>query len=180
MENQEQAFGMEQGAMEQPAPQIDQYKLDRYLQEVKDNQTLLFGILGGLAAGLAGAAVWALITAWTNYQIGWMAVGVGFLVGLAVRYLGRGIDTAFGIAGGAIALVSCVAGNLLAVVVSVSNQESIPFFQLLSRINPQIAIDIMKETFHPMDVLFYGLAVYVGYKYSFKAISDEELAKLTS
>ena len=53
MENQEQAFGMEQGAMEQPAPQIDQYKLDRYLLVVLDLlkiaiEFVLIDLRGGL------------------------------------------------------------------------------------------------------------------------------------
>ena len=48
-----------------------------------------------------------------------------------------------------------------------------------TRLNPQIIASVMKDTFHPMDVLFYGLAIYVGYKYAFKPITDEEMAKLT-
>ncbi len=179
MENQEQPQGMEQAAVEQPVPQIDERKLERYLQEVRDNQNLMFGILGGIGAGLVGAVIWALITAWTNYQIGWMAIGVGFLVGYAVRMLGRGIDMVFGIAGGVIALVSCAAGNLLSVVLAVSRQEAVPFLDIVARLNPQIIASVMKDTFHPMDALFYGLAIYVGYKYAFKPITDEELAKLT-
>jgi len=37
----------------------------------------------------------------------------------------------------------------------------------------------MTATFNPMDLLFYGLAVYAGYRFSFRRISAEELAKLT-
>jgi len=179
MENPEQSQEMDQGAGELQVPQIDERRLEQYLQEVRDNQNLMFGILGGVGAGLVGAVIWALITAWTNYQIGWMAIGVGFLVGYAVRILGRGIDMVFGIAGGVIALVSCAAGNLFSIVLAVSRQEAVPFFDIVARLNPQIIASVMKDTFHPMDALFYGLAIYVGYKYAFKPITDEELAKLT-
>jgi hypothetical protein len=140
---------------------------ERKLQQARDDQNLSLGIFGGLCAAAAGAIIWAVITVVTDYQIGWMAVGVGFLVGYAVRMLGKGVDPVFGVAGAAIALAGCVAGNLLTVVIVVSRQENIAIMTLLSRLTPGIAVDILKDTFHPLDVLFYGLAVYEAYKISF-------------
>lgn len=43
-------------------------------------------VLYGLAAGAVGAAVWAGVVAVTNYEIGWIAWGVGGLVGYAVAF----------------------------------------------------------------------------------------------
>ena len=140
---------------------------ERKLQEARDNQNLSLGVVGGIAAALVGAIVWAVITVATGYQIGWMAIGVGFLVGYAVKLLGKGVDPVFGYAGAAIALGGCLAGNLLTVVIMAARQESIEIMTLLSRLTPGITVDIMKETFQPMDVLFYGLAVYEAYKISF-------------
>ena len=77
---------------------IDQFK-QRKIQELRDNQNLIGGIFGGLVASLIGAAIWAGITVATDYQISWMAVGVGFLVGFAVRFLGKGIDLIYGVIG---------------------------------------------------------------------------------
>lgn len=130
-------------------------------------QNLTLGVIGGIAAALAGAVIWAIITVATGYQIGWMAVGVGFLVGYAVRLLGKGSDALFGAAGAIIALLGCVAGNLLTVVILVSRQESIGVMTLLGRLTPGLAVEILKETFQPMDLLFYGIAVYEAYKFSF-------------
>jgi hypothetical protein len=140
---------------------------ERRLQEARDNQNLSLGAVGGIAAAVVGAIVWAIITVVTEYQIGWMAIGVGFLVGYAVKMLGKGVDPAFGIAAAAIALGGCLAGNLLTVVIMVSREESIEIMTVLSRLTPSITVDIMKETFQPMDVLFYGLAVYEAFKISF-------------
>ncbi len=161
------------------APEIDPVKLNRLLQEIRDNQNLLSGSLAGVAAALLGAGLWGIITALTKFQIGWMAVGVGFLVGMAVRTFGKGIDKSFGIAGAAISLLGCMVGNLLAVCIMISQQQQVPFSALLSSLTPEIATGIMKATFNPMDLLYYGLAVYAGYRFSFRRISAEELAKLT-
>jgi hypothetical protein len=36
----------------------------------------------------------------------------------------------------------------------------------------------MKSSFQPMDLLFYAIAVYEGYRFSLKRISTAELAAL--
>jgi hypothetical protein len=36
----------------------------------------------------------------------------------------------------------------------------------------------LKAGFEPIDVLFYGIALYFGYRYSFRQIKMEELEKL--
>lgn len=131
-----------------------------------DTQNLPLGLIAGIAAAVIGAMIWALITVATNYQIGWMAVGVGFLVGYAIRYFGKGSDPIFSVSGSIIALLGCIAGNILTVVILVGNQEQVGVISLLSRLTPGIVVDLLKETFQPMDILFYGIAVYEAYKFS--------------
>jgi hypothetical protein len=157
---------------------MDEAKFQMLMQEIKDNQNLAFGIAGGVVAAAAGAAAWGIVTALTNYQIGWMAVGVGCLVGIAVRLFGKGVDTSFGVAGAVLALVGCLAGNLLAVCIAVSRQQQIEFLDLLSRLDPGIVVGVMQATFNPIDLLFYGIAVYEGYRFSFRTIHKGDLAKL--
>ncbi|UCE52562.1 MAG: hypothetical protein JSV31_25435 [Desulfobacterales bacterium] len=172
-----QTIGQTEEAKE--SVEIDKLKMQTYVQEIKDNQNLSLGILGGIGAAVIGATIWAMITTLTNYQIGWMAVGVGFLVGIGVRTLGKGIDLSFGVVGAALSLLGCLAGNLLTVCILISRQENIELFNLLSRLNPSVAVELMKVTFNPMDLLFYGIAVYEGYRFSFRRISEDELSRLT-
>jgi hypothetical protein len=161
-----------------PEPQIDQAQLQYAIEQLRSQQNLAGGVIAGLVAALAGAAVWAGITVLTNFQIGWMAVGVGFLVGFAVRAVGKGVDKSFGIAGAILALLGCLTGNLLAVCGIVSRQEGIPFFTLLSRLNVQMIQELMTATFSPMDLLFYGIAVYESYRFSFRQVKPEDLGSL--
>ena len=137
------------------------------------------GTLAGVGAACLGAVVWAIITALTSYQIGFMAIGVGFLVGYAVQYFGKGIDKQFGVAGALLSLFGCLAGNLLTVCIVVSQQESVPLTQILQSLTPDIAISLLVDTFSPMDVLFYGIAIYYGYRYSFRKLTTEEIASVT-
>ncbi|HEX9896673.1 MAG TPA: hypothetical protein VGA85_03310 [Dehalococcoidales bacterium] len=148
--------------------QVNTGKTQPSIQEQESNQNLLFGIIGGIIAAAIGAIIWALITAWTNFQIGWMAVGVGFLVGFAVRICGKGISIKFGIIGAVLAVLGCLAGNLLAVCIVASKDLGVSLFDVLSVLNFSIIIEIFKETFSPIDLLFYAIAIYEGYRFSFK------------
>ncbi len=145
------------------------------LELLRSEQNLTSGILGGAIAAVVGASLWAGVTFVTGYQIGWMAVGVGFLAGFGVRLLGKGIDQVFGIAGSLLSLAGCGLGNLLAVCGLVSNQQGLPFFDVLSRLDLEIAEGLMMATFSPMDLLFYGIAMYEGYKFSFRSLTPEDL-----
>ena len=128
--------------------------------------SLPMALLAGLVAAAAGAAAWALVTVLTGWQIGWMAVGIGFLVGLAVRKFGKGSAPSFQVLGAVLSLLGCLAGNLLAVCIFAGRSEDVPLMTILAGLTPSLAVSLIVETFSPMDLLFYGLAVYEGYKFA--------------
>ena len=73
-------------------------------------------LIGGIVAGVAGALVWGGITYATKMEVGWIAWGVGFCVGVAVRYLAGGAEHAgLGVMAAGIAIGSVVLGKFLAV-----------------------------------------------------------------
>jgi hypothetical protein len=158
--------------------EIDESALQRHLQEIRDNQNLAAGFLGGIVAAIMGAIIWAMITAEKDRQFVWMAIGVGFLVGSAVRRFGKGIDRSFGILGAALSLLGCLVGNLFSACIIISYHEGMNLLEVLSRLNPQIVLELMKVIFSPIDLLFYGIAIYVGYRFSRRTITNEELAKM--
>ncbi|MFG0273996.1 MAG: hypothetical protein ACF8QF_02950 [Phycisphaerales bacterium] len=80
-------------------------------------------LVGGLIAALIGAGAWAGIGFATGYEIGWIAWGVGGLVGLGVHIGGReklGAHT--GLLAGALAALA-VAGGKYAVVYATLDRE---------------------------------------------------------
>lgn len=161
---------------EQPR-QLEPAEVALVLERLRSEQHLGKATVAGAAAAALGAAAWAFITVVTHYQIGWMAVGIGFLVGYAVRTFGKGMDRAFGIVGAAMALFGCLAGNLLTACGMVAQQENLGVLDILAGLDAQSVQELMVATFSPMDLLFYGIAVYEGYKLSFRQLSPEELAK---
>ena len=161
-----------------PTPEIDQMKLQMLMQQIRDNQNLAAAIFGGAIAATLGAAAWAAVTVVTSWQLGILAIGIGFLVGFAVQKLGQGVDVVFGITGAVLALAGCLLGNYLAVCALLAEELGLDFFRVLNQMDMETAIDMMIETFSPTDLLFYGFAVYYGYRYSFRQLTEEEMASV--
>lgn len=177
MNNEPINLSKEQAATAPPAPQINELMLKQYLETLRAQQNLALGIVGGLIGMLIGTAIWTLVTVVTEYQIGLIAIGIGFLVGMGVRYLGKGFDTSFGIVGGILSGLGCVIGNLLTVLIILSREFDIPFGELLTNLDLNLIVEFMTATFSPMDLLFYALAIYYGYQSSFREISQQELSQ---
>src|SRR4051812_301447 len=71
-------------------------------------------IVGALVGGIAGAVLWGIIVAVTKFEIGYMATGVGFLVGFGSAKLG-GRGQINGILCGIIALLSMFGGKMASI-----------------------------------------------------------------
>jgi hypothetical protein len=125
---------------------------------------LLLGGFAGLAAAIIGAIVWAAVTVAAKYQIGFMAVGVGALVGFALR-IGNGGKT-FGILGAFLALFGCILGNYFSLIGLAAGELHVPFFTVLNNSDTAKVISAMWEDFISASFLFYAIAAYEGYKFS--------------
>ena len=135
---------------------------------IEDVANLPAAILGGLVAAVAGALIWAVITVATKFQIGFMAVGVGFLVAWAVRTLGKGHTNVFGVVGGGCALLGCLLGNLLSACGFIAADRGVSVVSITMKVlaSPSTASTLLQATSNGMDLLFYAIAVYEGYKLS--------------
>jgi len=158
----------EPAAMSAPELQI-------FLDRLRREQRLGVGTLAGAVAALVGAGLWAVITAATEYQIGFMAIGVGVLVGFAMRYVGKGIDQIFGVIAALLSLLGCALGNLFTAVYFIAQASGVGFMDILAGLNFDLIVSVMVEMFSPIDIAFYAIAVYFGYKYAFRPITEADL-----
>lgn len=138
-------------------------------EPVPVEENLMFGVMAGVAAMLVGTAIWVGITVATNYQIGYMAVGVGFLVGLAMRKIGRGQTKRFQVVGATLSLLGCALGNLFTGCELIALENEVSFWAVAGSLNVELVEAIMTAMFSPMDLLFYVLGAMAGWKYSVAA-----------
>jgi len=153
-------------------PEVDHAEIQRAMFELRSQQSIIGGTVAGLAASAVGAAAWAAITIVSGVQIGLIAIGIGFLVGSAVRAVGKGVDPIFGYIGAALALLGCMVGNLGAMIGVAAENQGIPFLDLASQLTFNDLTRILVASFSPMDLLFYGIAIYEGYRLSFRQLTE--------
>lgn len=148
------------------------------IEQFRMEQRLLLGILSGLVVGIFGAILWGIITIATGYQIGYIALAIGTGVGLTIRMFGKGIDIIFGLWGAGISLFSVLLGNFLSIIGFVANAEGLEYLETLLLLDYSYFPQVMIETFSVIDLLFYGIAIYGGFRFSFRKITENKIAEL--
>ncbi len=134
--------------------------------ETQASENIVIGGVSGLVAALAGAATWATVTYYTKYQIGFMAIGIGYLVGIVMLKFGHGRSQAFGILAAVLAVGGCLIGNLFSACAFAADELDVPMMQIVGSLTPTVAVEILQEGFSAIDALFYFLAVSAAFRAS--------------
>lgn len=148
-----------------------------HLAQLKQEQNLGMGVAAAAGVGLIGAILWGVISVVTGYQIGYMAVGIGAAVGFSMQKVGKGTDQYFGIWSAAISLIAVVLGNMLSLIALIAKMQEVTLTDALLRFDYALLPSLMAETFSMIDLLFYGLALYEGYRFAFRKITAEDVAR---
>jgi hypothetical protein len=76
-------------------------------------QSLRNAIVAGLAIIMIFCLLWVLISSLTGRVFAWMTVVLGYLLGIAIRHAGRGVDWRFPALAAALAIVGSVLSNVV-------------------------------------------------------------------
>ncbi len=129
---------------------------------------LLLSILGGLAAAVVGALVWAAIAIITNLEVGYVAVGLAFLVSLAVRYLGNGGTVIYGFIGALCSLFGILLGKVFILLWFVSKDKEVSLMTVVTHVDWGALLSAIMSNLGPIDYFFAAFALYLGFKYSIR------------
>jgi len=158
----------------QTNPQVDPVLQKQMLRRaLESRQNMLLALVGGLIGAAIGAALWAVVMVVTDLKIGIVAIVVGWLAGQLAWKFGRGLTPAYGVVGAVCALIGVVADNVLGVCAyaAKSPEYDVGFFEMLGMLNFDLIVKIIKATFVPLDPLFYLIALYEGWKFSFRQLA---------
>ena len=128
---------------------------------------LVLGLLAALAAAVVVGAVYGMIIGGTKHEIGWAAVGVGFVVGLVAGKVG-GSNPALPVVAAVLALGSVYLGQLVGEAMIIADHFHVGFnevfFQHLSAVQ-----DVWKEDADPLTFVFFAIAAFAAFSGSKKA-----------
>ncbi|MFF4358734.1 hypothetical protein [Streptomyces sp. NPDC001604] len=132
---------------------------------VKNNIGL--GLGAAFAAAVVVAGVYGAIIGLTKHEIGWAAVGVGFLIGLAAGRLG-GRNPVLPVASAVLSLAAVYVGQLVGDAILIADQVKVGFnevfFQHLS-----VVQEAWKTDADPLTFVFFAIAAYVAFTGAKKA-----------
>ena len=139
--------------------------------EPTGNRTLL-SLAAGLLAALVGAVAWAVLVEVSGYKIGFAAVGIGWLVGQAMA-MTAGRSRLLAPAGAVLALLGCLLGDAFADANEVSKVVGVDMLTVLRRMatDPALTAEIFKAGFSAMDLLFWAIAAFEGYRLTARAVA---------
>lgn len=135
---------------------------------LRSKQNFARAVPAGIAAAIVGAVLWALFVYLTQIKLGLVVVAVGALVGYAIRRAGQGVDKQFGILGGACAAFGWALGTVLCDVAFLAKNVDRPFFDVLASLGIGESVSLAFRAADAMDALFLAIAVWEGYKLSFR------------
>lgn len=119
----------------------------------------------GLVGGLIGAVIWAVITVASGYEIGWIAWGLGGIVGFCVRAASSDHHDGStpGMVAAGLSILSICLGKFLAAIFLVRKALGVmgvpPGVAVLD-----LQIAVFKSSFGAYDILFFFLAVATAYR----------------
>lgn len=135
--------------------------------------SFIVGIIGGIIGAAIGGAIWAGVAIVFDYEIGFLAILVGALAGLGVNI---GSGKVGGLPYQMIAVVLSVLGIMIGKFVTVYHFVQLNVVQefgqeawnefgysILSGDYFADFMDILPETLEPLDLLFFGLAIFTAF-----------------
>jgi hypothetical protein len=125
------------------------------------------GLLAAFAAAVVAAGVYGAIIGLTKHEIGWAAVGVGFLVGLAAGRLG-GRNPVLPVASAALSLGSVYIGQLVGEAMIGAKETGLSFNELFFQ-HFGVVQEAWKADADPLTFLFFAIAAYVAFTGAKKA-----------
>jgi hypothetical protein len=141
--------------------------IEQGLQAETENPNLVLAVLAGLAAAAAGTLVWYGVVVITNYQLGFIAVGVGWLVAMAVVFgSGRKRGDALQAISVAITLVALVMSEYLIVRYALTEFlieqgfTEIPLFLPLGAMLELVVKSIQENLF---TLIFWAIALWAAW-----------------
>jgi len=126
------------------------------------SSNILIGVIAGILASLIGTILYALYPFLFGIQINFLAIGVGFIIGIAINKFAGGRSPMLGVVGAFLSLISLVAGDVLSAIAIYSYQNSVSFFGMLSRLNLSSIAELLPQIIGIENVLFYIPAISIG------------------
>ncbi|MFC5799574.1 hypothetical protein [Streptomyces formicae] len=134
-------------------------------------ENLPLGLVAALVAALVAGGVYGGVAGAIEREIGWAAIGVGFLVGFAAAKLG-GRNPLLPVVSAALSLGAVYAGQLLAIAILVAKELKVSATEIVLD-NFSLLTQAWNESKDFMTFVFFALAAVAAFAGARKATATE-------
>ncbi|AOR32559.1 hypothetical protein BFF78_17150 [Streptomyces fodineus] len=128
---------------------------------------VVLGVVAAVVAAVVTAGLYGLVIGATKHEIGYAAVGVGFVVGLAAGKAG-GRNPVLPVVGAVLALGSVYIGQLVGEAMIGADQLHVSFGELFFQ-HFDIVQQAWKDNADPLTFLFFAIAAFAAFSGAKKA-----------
>jgi hypothetical protein len=132
---------------------------------LKNNIAL--GLVTALAAALVAAGIYGFVIGTTKHEIGWAAVGVGFVIGLAAGKLG-GRNPVLPVVSAVLALGAVYLGQLVGEAMVITDEFGVNFSKVFFD-HFGVVQDAWKADSDPLTFVFFAIAAFAAFSGAKKA-----------
>jgi hypothetical protein len=125
------------------------------------------GLAAAVGAALVAAVVYGVVIGLTEHEIGWAAVGVGFVIGLAAGRVG-GRGPVLPVVSVVLSAASVYLGQLIGAAMLIAKEFGVGFSEVFFD-NLDLVQEAWKTDADPLTFVFFAIAGYVAFSSARKA-----------
>ncbi|MET8453925.1 hypothetical protein [Streptomyces sp. NPDC005209] len=131
----------------------------------RDN--LVLGLVAAVAGALVAAALYGVVIGLTEHEIGWAAIGVGYVIGAAAGKIG-GRNPAIAIVSAVLALGAVYLGQLVGDAMMIADHFHLNFSEVFFDHFDGVQ-EVWKKDADPLTFAFFGIAAFAAFSGARKA-----------
>ncbi len=144
------------------------------VRQLIHEQSLRNAIYAGLIAIIIFSILWVMVTKLTDRVFPWMTIVLGFLLGLAVRRAGRGLDWRFPLLAAAMTVVGALVGNVVVAASGTAEEFGTTTLHILRRVTSMTWPVFFEEVMSVADAVYAAFAAGVAAFYAKRRLSRAE------
>ena len=137
-------------------------------------QNFAAAVIAGAVATLLAAAAYGITVATWAFSYGFVAAGVGIVIGLSMGFLGRGISTKFAVAATLYTITGCVLGNLFRVIIELAQATATSPIDVLRNNSLSVLVERSMSNVSFVDLAFWFVAVFCAVFLAKRSLSRSE------
>ena len=140
-------------------------------EKLLSEQNFAAALVAGAIAALLAAVAYGIAASTWAYSYGFAAAGVGMVVGATIGFLGRGIESKFGVLAALYTIAGCLLGNLFRAILELARPGAAWPAEVLQDESLPALVERSMSYLSLIDLVYLLIAVFAAVFFARRALS---------